>query len=142
MLLKADAALAAQYRTRYKLDASLFHTDLEETLRSQKPDAVLVYTTIQDHRRVIVAAAKHGIASMVEKPLSTTMQDALAIRAASRQYHVPVLVNYETTWYSSNAEAATLRRASAMWLATHPIPWRHLCVDCSSLSQCHCCPPG
>lgn len=107
-VVEPNTALAAQYRTRYKLDAALFHTDLEETLRTVKPDAVLVYTTIQDHRRVIVAAAQHGIASMVEKPLSTTMPDALAIRDASRRFHVPVLVNYETTWYSSNAEALRL----------------------------------
>ena len=107
-IVEPDTALAAQYRTEYKLDPALFHTDLEETLRTLKPDAVLVYTTIQDHRRVIVAAAQHGIASMVEKPLTTTVADALAVRDASRRYHVPVLVNYETTWYSSNAEALRL----------------------------------
>jgi len=42
---------------------------------------------------------------MVEKPLATTMADAIAIRTAAREHHVQVLVNYETTWYSSNAEA-------------------------------------
>jgi predicted dehydrogenase len=42
---------------------------------------------------------------MVEKPLSTTMDDALAIRKAARDHHVQVLVNYETTWYPSNTEA-------------------------------------
>ena len=33
------------------------------------------------------------------------MADALAIRAAAREHHVQVLVNYETTWYASNTEA-------------------------------------
>jgi predicted dehydrogenase len=42
---------------------------------------------------------------MVEKPLATNIDDAIAIRAAAREHHVQVLVNYETTWYSSNAEA-------------------------------------
>ncbi|GAA3769116.1 Gfo/Idh/MocA family protein [Terriglobus aquaticus] len=107
-IVEPDTALAAKYRSQYKLDPALFHTDLEETLNAVKPDAVLVYTTIQDHRKVIVAAARHGIGSMVEKPLSTTMADAFAIRDASRKYHVQVLVNYETTWYSSNAEALRL----------------------------------
>ncbi len=107
-IVEPDAALAEQYRKQYNLDAGLFHTDLEETLTSQKPDAVLVYTTIRDHRRVIEAAAKDGVASMVEKPLATTMEDALAIRAAARAHRVQVLVNYETTWYSSNAEALRL----------------------------------
>lgn len=107
-IVEPDTALAARYQKRYHLDSALFHTDLEEMLNTQKPDAVLVYTTILDHRRVIEAAAKHGISSMVEKPLSTTMDDALAIRAAARANHVQVLVNYETTWYSSNTEALRL----------------------------------
>ena len=104
-IVEPDTKLAAQYQARYHLDPALFSTDLERTLTTQKPDAVLVYTTIRDHRRVIEAAAAHGISSMVEKPLATTVDDALAIRAAARAHHVQVLVNYETTWYASNAEA-------------------------------------
>ena len=107
-IVEPDKALAAMYEKQYKLDHSLFHTDLEETLSATHPDAVLVYTTILDHRKVIEAAARHGVSSMVEKPLSTTVEDALAIRSAARKYKVHVLVNYETTWYSSNAEALRL----------------------------------
>ena len=113
-IVEPDTTLAAQYQKQYSLDAALFHTNLDETLKTLKPDAVLVYTTILDHRRVIEAAAQQGIASMVEKPLSTTMEDALAIRAAARAHHVPVLVNYETTWYSSNAEALQLAEAGKL----------------------------
>lgn len=104
-IVEPNTTLAQQYATHYHLPQSLFDTDLEHMLTTQHPDAVLVYTTIQDHRRVIEAAARHNISSMVEKPLSTTMEDALAIRRAAREHHVNVLVNYETTWYSSNAEA-------------------------------------
>ncbi|WP_263381944.1 Gfo/Idh/MocA family protein [Granulicella arctica] len=104
-IVEPDTALSQKYAGKYHLDAKLFYTDLDKMLVQQHPDAVLVYTTIKDHRKVIEAAAKHGISSMVEKPLSTTMEDALAIRAAARQYHVQVLTNYETTWYASNAEA-------------------------------------
>jgi glucose-fructose oxidoreductase len=104
-IVEPNTALAKQYASQYNLPQSLFDTDLEHMLTTQHPDAVLVYTTIQDHRRVIEAAARHNISSMVEKPLSTTMEDALAIRTAARERHVNVLVNYETTWYASNAEA-------------------------------------
>lgn len=103
-IVEPNKALAQQYAERFHLDQSLFRTDLDSTLKELHPDAVLVYTTILDHRRVIEAAAKYGISSMVEKPLSTTMDDALAIRRAAREHHVHVLVNYETTWYASNAE--------------------------------------
>lgn len=102
-IVEPDKALQQRYATRFHLDQSLFRTDLDSTLKELHPDAVLVYTTILDHRRVIEAAAKYGISSMVEKPLSTTMEDALAIRRAAREHHVHVLVNYETTWYPSNA---------------------------------------
>ena len=104
-IVEPDRALAEQHASKYHLDSKLFYTDTERMLAEQHPDAVLVYTTIRDHRKVIELAARHGVSSMVEKPLSTTLDDAIAIRAAAREHHVQVLVNYETTWYSSNQEA-------------------------------------
>ena len=106
-----DTALAAHYETQFHLDHKLFYTDMDKMLDQLHPDAVLVYTDIADHRRVIEDVAKRGINSMVEKPLATTMADTIAIRDAAREHHVQVLVNYETTWYSSNAEA--IREADA-----------------------------
>jgi glucose-fructose oxidoreductase len=96
--------LAKEYAAKFGLDSKLFYTDLERMLTEQHPDAVLVYTAIADHRAVIETAARHGVNSMVEKPLATTLDDALAIRAIARKQHVQVLVNYETTWYASNRE--------------------------------------
>ena len=104
-IVEPDTALAEKYAQRYHLAHSLFYTDTETMLAQQHPDAVLVYTSIKDHRKVIEMAAAHGVSSMVEKPLSTTMEDAFAIRRAAREHHVQVLVNYETTWYASNGEA-------------------------------------
>jgi len=106
-IVEPQKALSETYAAKYHLDSKLFYTDLESMFREQHPDAVLVYTTIADHRKMIEAAARHGVSSMVEKPLCTTMEDALAIRAIARKQHVQVLVNYETTWYSSNKELFT-----------------------------------
>ena len=103
-IVESQTLLAQQYAARYHLDPKLFYTDMDRMIAEQHPQAVLVYTTIADHRKIIEAAARHGISSMVEKPLSTTLADAVAIRAAARKYHVQVLVNYETTWYASNHE--------------------------------------
>lgn len=103
-IVESQTDIAQQYAKKFQLDAKLFYTDLEKMLNEQHPDAVLVYTAVGDHRKIIEAAAKHGVNSMVEKPLSTTLEDALAIRIAARKYHVQVLVNYETTWYASNRE--------------------------------------
>jgi predicted dehydrogenase len=103
-IVEPQESLTTTYVKQYHLEAVPLYKDLESMLAEQKPDAVLVYTTIVDHRKVIEAAAKDGISSMVEKPLSTTLEDAIAIRKVAREHHVQVLVNYETTWYASNRE--------------------------------------
>ncbi|KAK8877038.1 Gfo/Idh/MocA family oxidoreductase [Apiospora arundinis] len=113
-IAEPNKALSQQYASSYNISSDLFHTDLDQMLQDKHPDAVLVYTTILDHRRVIETAAKYGISSMVEKPLSTTMEDALAIRETVRKSNVHVLVNYETTWYSSNAAAIEAARNGSL----------------------------
>jgi predicted dehydrogenase len=115
-IVEPNQQLAEQYRNHYKLDPALFYTDEETMINKLHPDAVLGYGTIAEHRQVIEIAAKHGVNSMVEKPLATTVEDAIAIRKAAQENHVQVLVNYETTWYNSNAEA--LREVHAGKLGT------------------------
>ncbi len=110
-VVEPDTALAQKYAAQYHMDSSLFYTDLETMLNKQKPDAVLVYTNIKDHRRVVEAAAKHGISSMVEKPLAISLEDALAIRKTANEHHVQVLTNYETSYYFNNNEV--IRQAQA-----------------------------
>ncbi len=95
-------ALAAKYEKKYALAHSLFFTNMETMIEERHPQAVLVYTSIGDHRRVIETAARHGASVMVEKPLTLSLDDALAIRKVAREHHIQVLVNYETTWYASN----------------------------------------
>jgi len=100
-----DPALAAKYQKKYALPQSLFFTNMESMIAARHPQALLVYTSIADHRKVIETGALHGISVMVEKPLTLSLDDALAIRRAARLHHIHVLVNYETTWYASNRAA-------------------------------------
>jgi glucose-fructose oxidoreductase len=101
-IVDADAALRTKYERQFHLEHSLFYAHLDEAIATQHPQALLVYTPIGEHRRVIEAAAAHGLDVMVEKPLTISFDDALAIRSAAREHHIQVLVNYETTWYASN----------------------------------------
>ena len=102
---EADPALAAKYESRFHLDPTLVYASLETMIAKTHPQALLVYTATSDHRRIIEAAAAHGISVMVEKPLAISLEDALAIRKAAHQHSIHVLVNYETTWYTSNQDA-------------------------------------
>ncbi len=100
-----DEALRARYIQSTHLPASLFFPSEAAMLAHTFPQAILVYTSIADHRAAIEQAAPLHIISMVEKPLATTYADALAIQQLSEKYHVAVLTNYETTWYDNNTAA-------------------------------------
>ncbi len=104
-IAEADPALVAKYSGKYSLPRSLFFPDTASLIEARHPQAVLVYTSIADHRKVIETAARFGVSAMVEKPLTISLDDALAIRRAAREHHIQVLVNYETTWYASNRAA-------------------------------------
>jgi len=97
--------LRARYEQQFHLDHSLFYSTIDELLAHQHPQALLVYTSIAEHRPIIEQAAAHGLDVMVEKPLTLSLDDALAIRRVAREHHIRVLVNYETTWYASNRAA-------------------------------------
>jgi predicted dehydrogenase len=101
----ADSALFDKYQAKYNLDAKLYFKSEANMIEVSHPAAVLVYTPISEHRHAIEIAAQHGVAVMVEKPLTISYDDALAIHKVAREHHIQVLVNYETTWYASNREA-------------------------------------
>ncbi len=100
-----DAALRNKYIARTHLPASLFFPSEAAMLQATHPQAILVYTSIAGHRAAIEQAAPLHIAAMVEKPLATTYADAVAIKALATKYNIPVLTNYETTWYANNTAA-------------------------------------
>jgi len=100
-----DTALFAKYQKKFALADVLFYRTEAGMIERTHPQAVLVYTSIAQHRSAIAIAARYGVSVMVEKPLTISLDDALAIRAIARKAKIHVLVNYETTWYSSNRAA-------------------------------------
>ena len=107
-IAEPDAGLREKYKALFHLSDNLFYTSEQEMLDHTHPEAILVYTSPLMHRSIVEMAARRHVASMVEKPFSTTLEDALAMQRASEEYHVPVLVNYATTWFPSNIEAAEI----------------------------------
>ncbi len=97
--------LIAKYAKKYSLPETLFFKSMANMIEVRHPQAVLVYTSIGEHRHAIEIAAQYGVSVMVEKPLTISLEDALAIRRVAREHHIQVLVNYETTWYASNKAA-------------------------------------
>lgn len=101
----ADTTLWQRYGSKFSLPNTLFYKSEANMIERCRPDAVLVYTSIAEHRHAIEIAAQYGVSVMVEKPLTISLDDALAIRHLAKEHKIHVLVNYETTWYRSNKAA-------------------------------------
>ena len=109
-IYEPSRALAEKMASRYKLNPSLFYSDLGQMLDAVKPEGVMAFGSTYDHLKVVEAAAPRNIPVMVEKPLATTLADAERITALSRQHGVPVLTNYETSWYPVTDRVHALTR--------------------------------
>jgi len=103
-IAEPDQELCDKYKKRFQLPDSLFYKTVSEMLQHIKPDAVLAYNAIVDHLAVVEACAPKGISVMVEKPLATTVEAAERMASLAKQFHIQLLTNYETTWYSSNQQ--------------------------------------
>jgi predicted dehydrogenase len=57
---------------------------------------------------VVEACAPRHIDVMVEKPLATTLQQALQMNMLAKKYNIKLLTNFETSWYPSTVKTYEL----------------------------------
>lgn len=107
-IAEPDRQLLSQVASKYNFDEKQLFTDLDQLISTTHPQAVVVYTNTHDHRSVVEACAHRGVHVVMEKPLAVSLEDARAIERAARASKIHVLVNYETSWYSSNHAAYDL----------------------------------
>ena len=107
-IYEPDKVLAEKMMKRFKLDASLFYTDLAAMLDKVKPEAVSSFGTTLQHLSVVEACAPRRIHVMVEKPLATTVADAEKMAALASKHGIHVLTNYETSWYPTTDKTRSL----------------------------------
>jgi len=101
-IAEPNKELWVKYGKLYHIPDSLFFSDLKQMVLLKKPDAVLGYNAVANHVDIVVICAPLHIPVMVEKPLAATLSQAKRIEDLANKYHIKVLTNYETTWYSSN----------------------------------------
>ena len=107
-IAEPNVELARTYARNYHLSTNLFYGSLEEMLEKARPQAVGVFTSTFEHRRVVETCAARGVHVMMEKPLAVSMEHARAIETAAKKGGIQVVVNYETTWYPANQAAFEL----------------------------------
>lgn len=107
-IVETNQVLIARYSKRFDLSSNLFYPSLEALFARTNVQAVAVFTSVFDHRRVVETCAAHGVDVMMEKPLAVNMKHARAIQAAAKKSGIQVIVNYETSWYPGNQAAYTM----------------------------------
>lgn len=107
-IYEPDRALFDRLASKYHLNESLWHADLDVMLDQTKPEAASVMTSIRDHEAAVRACAPRGVAMLVEKPLAFDKDAADRMAALARQHSVLLLTNFETSWYPSVREAKRL----------------------------------
>jgi predicted dehydrogenase len=113
-IVEPDQKLFDKYAHRYHLAPSLHFASIAAMSAAAHPQVALVFTAPSEHRRVVEECAAVGIHVMMEKPLAFTYDDALAIERAAARGKIHVLVDFETSWYASNAEAYNLVQQGAL----------------------------
>src|SRR5277367_1488054 len=104
-IVEPDQKLFDSYAARFHLAPELHFHSIQEMVAHAHPQVILTFTATSEHRRVVEEGAALGVHVMMEKPLTTSYKDALAIQEAAQRGRIHVLVNYETSWYPSNWEA-------------------------------------
>jgi len=107
-IVETNQAAIDKFKARYNLDDSLFFSSYEELMRKAQPQAVSAFNETAEHLEVATFFLPKNIPVMVEKPLATSYKDAQQMVQLSEKHQVPLLVNYETSWYESTYETKAL----------------------------------
>jgi predicted dehydrogenase len=107
-IYEPDNELAQRYAKKYGFNPGLIYSDLGKMLDAVKPEAVVAFGSIYEHMAVVEACAPRHINVMVEKPLATTLQQALQMKALAKKYNIQLLTDFETSWYPSTVKTYEL----------------------------------
>lgn len=111
---EANEPTRVRLQAAHRLPAALLHADFRRMLDEVKPEAVAVFTSIEDHLEVIRACAERGIDVMVEKPLAVNGGQAREIARLAAEHRIQVLTNYETSWYPTTQEVGRIVRSGEL----------------------------
>ncbi|WP_085027200.1 Gfo/Idh/MocA family protein [Ensifer aridi] len=76
------------------------YTSAEDLFADGGFDFVDIATTVGSHRTLVEMAARHGVATICQKPIAASMEDAKAMVAACAKAGVPFMVHENFRWQS------------------------------------------
>ena len=79
----------------HKVEGAKFFTDYKEMIDTVEMDAVSVCTYNRTHAECTIYALEHGINVLLEKPMTVTLEEAVAIRKAEKKSGKIVSVGFQ-----------------------------------------------
>ncbi|MFD2114209.1 Gfo/Idh/MocA family protein [Paenibacillus yanchengensis] len=76
------------------------YTQVEEMLDAEELDALIVATPDYLHRNPVLTAARRGVHLLIEKPFSTSVEEAEEMVAVIEQAGVKCMIAFENRWNS------------------------------------------
>lgn len=90
------------------------YEDYREMLTEEAFDIIIVCCENARHAEVVTAAAAAGANIVVEKPMATSYEEALAMARAAQHHGVALAVNWPSTW-RANARMAQKLVSQGKW---------------------------
>lgn len=89
-------------------------SDLAEAIEKHKPDGVVVANPTSAHLETTLPAVKAGVAVLLEKPISHTMEHVDEIRQAIAQSGAPVLVGFQFRYHPTLNKAREIIQSGGL----------------------------
>jgi 1,5-anhydro-D-fructose reductase (1,5-anhydro-D-mannitol-forming) len=91
-VMRRNAAKAADYAKRHGINK--YYTDADDLINDPEIDAVYIATPPDTHKYYSLKVALAGKICCIEKPMSPSYQDSLAIYESFKEKSVPLFVSY------------------------------------------------
>ena len=124
-VLSRDEKRAAKFANQHGATAPVNAYDsLSAFLADPSLEAVIIATPDALHARQAVAAARAGKHVLLEKPMATTLEDAIAVTETCREERVKLGIAYHLRWHDGHRKVAEMlhqgvlgkpRYARAIW---------------------------
>ena len=113
-----------------------FHNSLDGLFKKEKLDLVTIATPHNLHKEHAITAAKAGVNAIVEKPMATTVADALRIQSVALRSGTPVVVGHYWRRVHAIDRAQLGKGDQDLFKHIAPLAWHGLhgnvfCVDYS-----------
>jgi len=97
-----------------ELEGYPVETDLQETLKKHKPDAVIVANPTSMHLDVAIPAAEAGCAILLEKPISDSLDRVEELQKAAQKSGSKILVGFQFRYHPTLNKARKLIQSNAL----------------------------